>query len=494
MNFTKLIFLILILISSKFILAQNINFELNIAEDSLEIKPGQFINSIDGSNYVGIVLKRSLSQNSEVFYYKPFIYKINQYYGDTVSYEFTKEDTLLYYYNITSINYGIPGFLLSGQCNYTNDNNYNTIFTRVDTNFNIIWERILSLHKHSNLYMMKTLGLKDSSFLCLSSSFEYKDMFFQKIGLNGDSMTFRRYESDTAGFIWDLTYNHDSTGYIVHNRWGFYETGASSCSMIEFNNNFEYRQHKFYEEYVIPELSAKLLSNGNLLTCGNIYRGVNDSTFEEYIGVYMYDKDLNLLYKRELTDPAIPSKPGLYAIDYSCPSCIYVAGTDNFQSFGGNEPDWYYLAKLNDTLGIEFEKYIGGDDYYWLQTVTSSVNGTVLLGGYKTEVGGPWFYNDAYFVELDSLGCITSSNINNEDITIKDLIVYPNPGHNKLSIRTALKDCEFKLYNMDGKLIVEKEIIDHITYLNTEHLQSGTYVYTVNFENRIIDSGKWIRQ
>ena len=163
------------------------------------------------------------------------------------------------------------------------------------------------------------------------------------------------------------------------------------------------------------------------------------------------------------------------------------------QGFSGSAPSWFYVAKLNDTLGLEFEKYIGGDYYYWLASVVAAKDGGVLLTGMRSEVNSPPFHSSAYIIKLDSTGCIVNLPENSK-IQIRDAIVYPNPGGEHLLVRTALKNSIFYLYNLEGQKVITQPLNNHVTLVNTTSLSQGTYLYHIVKDNTVIESGKWIKK
>jgi len=130
---------------------------------------------------------------------------------------------------------------------------------------------------------------------------------------------------------------------------------------------------------------------------------------------------------------------------------------------------------------------------YMLFSVVATKDGGVMLAGTRAEVGAPNYYRDGYIIKLDSTGCFVGLS-ENSNIQIKDVLVYPNPGKEKLVIRTALKNCVIHLFDMKGLEVLNKPLTRHITEINTQLLTSGTYVYVVQQNKRIIDKGKWIKQ
>ena len=471
--------------------SQETAFEINIADDSLNIIPSFFMNQTNCGT-IGLVSKAPLFKPSAETYYTSYLYKIDET-GDTVSYEFSKTDTILVYYNMIRNDLGEPGYLLSGLGRALDNDNIFTVFTRLDTALNIMWEKIYKFNYFYSAWSMRMLQLKDSSFLYYCSPRLNIKMFLFKLSYEGDSLAYRAYEGDSAGWAQSITYNPDSTGYWLHNEWGHYQSGGSRISCIEVNENLEQTGvYYYYGPYQAP-FNSQLMPDGTLITAG-LSIMANPEPVKYYITVIKYDSSFNQMYLNNMTNPDTNSRGGeINAVDYYYPDCIYVAGTHNLQGLSGHEPSWLYVSKLNDTLGIDFEKYLGGDDYYMLFSVVATKDGGVLLAGTRAQVGAPDFHRDGYIIKLDSTGCITNLSANST-IQIKDALVYPNPGSEKLMVRTALKNCVLRLYDMKGLEILKQTLDRHITEINTRQLKPGTYVYVIQQNNNIVENGKWIKQ
>ena len=80
------------------------------------------------------------------------------------------------------------------------------------------------------------------------------------------------------------------------------------------------------------------------------------------------------------------------------------------------------------------------------------------------------------------------------DNGLKVAIAYPNPGKNMLNIRTALQNAHVEIYDMSGKQIYNQEITSNITIINTSYWSSGTYMWTVVVDGKVVESGKWIKE
>jgi len=490
-SFLRTILFVVISFYSLWAFPQETAFEINIADDSLNVLPTFFMNQTN-TGIIGLVKKAPLDKPPEETYYTSYLYRISET-GDTVSYEFSKTDTILVYYNMIRIDLGEPGYMLSGLGRALDNNDIFTVFTRLDTALNIIWEKIYNFNYYYSAWSMRMLQLKDSSFLYYCSPRLNINMFLFKLSYEGDSLAYRAYEGINAGQAQSITYNPDSTAYWLHNRFGRYQ-GVQTSTCIVANENLEETGVYLNEEYYQPPFTSKLLPDGRLISAGYSYIIVSDNVYEKYITVIIYDSSFNRLYLKNLTNPDTNSRAGeSISVDYYYPSCIYVAGSHNAQDLSGWQPSWFYVTKMNDSLDIDFEKYIGGDDYYMLFSVVATKDGGVLLAGTRAEVGAPDYHRNGYIIKLDSTGCITGLS-ENSTIQIKDALVYPNPGKDKLMVRTALKNCVIRLFDMKATEVLTEPLTSHISEINTRQLPPGAYAYVIQQNNRIVDKGKWIKQ
>ena len=70
-----------------------------------------------------------------------------------------------------------------------------------------------------------------------------------------------------------------------------------------------------------------------------------------------------------------------------------------------------------------------------------------------------------------------------------NILVYPNPGYNELNIVVPENNyAELQIFDIQGRMILEKEIYNQVTTINTESLAPGMYFWKVGNE-----TGKWIK-
>ena len=75
-------------------------------------------------------------------------------------------------------------------------------------------------------------------------------------------------------------------------------------------------------------------------------------------------------------------------------------------------------------------------------------------------------------------GCLSFGENGSENSSIT---IYPNPFNDILNIKTTLKDIRVKVMTLDGKTIMDIDLMDYNTSVDLSQLNSGIYI--VYFEN-----------
>jgi hypothetical protein len=65
---------------------------------------------------------------------------------------------------------------------------------------------------------------------------------------------------------------------------------------------------------------------------------------------------------------------------------------------------------LNDTLGLEWQRFYGADVYYGLWDILATSDGGCLLGGTQYEWWNNDYHQEIVSIKTDSLGLIPSSD------------------------------------------------------------------------------------
>jgi len=98
---------------------------------------------------------------------------------------------------------------------------------------------------------------------------------------------------------------------------------------------------------------------------------------------------------------------------------------------------------------------------------------------------------DVYILNVNKDGILTWAY--NFPETTRQVIVYPNPGHDEISIVAKQNNLKFDLFSTEGFRILSKEI-EIQDKINTSHIPRGIYFYKLyNPDSETISTGKWIK-
>jgi hypothetical protein len=183
------------------------------------------------------------------------------------------------------------------------------------------------------------------------------------------------------------------------------------------------------------------------------------------------------------------------SLDFIDPDKIFVGGTSNFSLYGafGQQNSWYVLSNFDSALNLRWTKYYGGDAYYQLQSVVATQDGGAILVGTRYDYPTQSNQLDIYLVKVDENGLL--NNDQNQTPSVHDAIVFPNPGSDYMIIESGsqISFAEFQMINIEGKQVMKKTLSERKMTFDTQFLSTGSYVWQILFHDRIVETGKWIK-
>ena len=153
------------------------------------------------------------------------------------------------------------------------------------------------------------------------------------------------------------------------------------------------------------------------------------------------------------------------------------------------------ITKTDMDLNVVWQKrYLRDGSAYGAFTSSATTDGGFIVTGtrYNFNVDNRL---DIFVLKIDADGMVGIE----EDNTVVEIEVYPNPGKDVLNIRTGLKNARVEVYDMNGRVVYWQEITENVTSINTEGWPEGTYVWKVFVGTSTgsvteAESGKWIKQ
>jgi hypothetical protein len=245
--------------------------------------------------------------------------------------------------------------------------------------------------------------------------------------------------------------------------------------------------------------TINFIGDSLFLYAGNYRPGKGDTEKDgnHYLGVFKYNTNYELQKQFTVTSPDTMYYSGvLNNLDFIDTSNIYFGSFKNYQfdDFWSTKKSFFQLDNLNSNLDLNWERYYGGDSYYVLYQLKATEDGGALMFGTYYQNGDEGVHEkDLVIMKVNQEGLITSTN-NGAEIPIKNAIALPNPGKAYLELHTGIYPATLQLHNFNGQLILEEAIHSNITRINTLELSSGTYIWSLVKEGKVVESGKWLRE
>jgi hypothetical protein len=304
---------------------------------------------------------------------------------------------------------------------------------------------------------------------------------------NGDSIRFKIFTDHHAFGEFDLLVKPESEGYnYIVNGYG----GAGD--ILELDTNFSVTQSHQVPNDIFNFHNARWISAQSFILTGeyeNVVTGYRN------IGVEIIDKNFEATGFKSLgwNDTTLYF-PGLRTnLDFICPNSVYIAGTRNFISGFEDNDSWFYLTRADSALNLHWEKYYGGDANYALWGILATRDEGCLMYGTLYDKDPQRLKRDIYVLKVNKDGVLVSTDESSSP-KVKEIILFPNPGADKVFIRTAMKDIVFELFDLNGRCLLRQEIGQATATADVSRLPCGLYLYRLTQSGAVVDRGKWVKQ
>jgi len=313
-------------------------------------------------------------------------------------------------------------------------------------------------------------------------------------------------DTDTTygAMIFDIIEKKDHTGYFASTQDFPKSENNLRGRVLSLDKNFELLSYIHTPEKIYNVGNIKWFTDATYILSGTKNQGLplkaqkDINAQDNDIALLVLDTLGNIINSKYIGKLDTTDFPGFFFnFDYSADnSSIYVAGTQNFVFYPfPDTKSEIILTKLDRDLNVIWEKFYGGDAYYIVQTVQSTSDGGCIIISSRYDYEKPEYQDDIHILKVDFYGGIIASVENKPVVNVSELIVYPNPGNSDLKIRTAMQrvDGEFYLFDISGKQVLQRQITDIKTIINTIDLKDGIYIYKYIHKNKLVESGKWIK-
>ena len=371
-------------------------------------------------------------------------------------------------------------------------------YNEIDTGLNEILFKIYSLD--SNYLYGAYNSLIDNNKIVLGGtaidSLTGTDIFLYSLTTNGDSLnsTFLQMQSIQSEY-WFSKYP-DKSKYQLCFFGNMPPAPANYPGKIAtFDSLLNFIQVDTIPRFLYHHNTVKWLNNSEYILTGKKHFS---SPSHRVLGILKIDTNNNVINENYIgKEPDTINYPGSGRnMDFIESNNIYYGGVANFipeQYPWQVEPSWIMLNNLDSNLNINWQRFYGGDAFYYLWGLRATQDGGCIMLCTRYDHNTQYHEYDIYILKVDPDGLITRINENSE-LEIRNAIIYPNPGTNHINIKTILKNPTFELIDLKGKTIIRKTLNTSTKQINTSNIPSGMYFYRIHNNEKIIESGKWVKR
>ena len=479
----KTILIQLFVLSSLISVSQN-TF-LNIYNDSTFNIPGD-ITLLESGN---IIIPVSSQVDSISF---PVLYKFNPN-GEIINIEAIPNNPGDWSF-IRNVLICDDGNLITFGATYSgNSTVYNLWILKMDTSFNILNEHIYYTGLN---YIEKFNSIIDSFgnvILFCHSNMPYPldHSFIFKLNQEGDSLYAKIYDNQNGQWALDILQKKDNTGYYLFSQWPQFGS-ATNNDIVEVDNNFEIVEVTGHTNS-INNNTALWYNDTSFIICGQKINSVSDTTYK--LGVTIVDTAGTIINEYFWGRPDTMINPaGSISLEMNN-DFIYFAGTYNL-IFPGTPTNitWIVLNKLDSNLNPIWQKFIGGNNFYYINSIKVCDDGSSYLTGRYVDLQTPNEYAPFFLAKVGPNGEFLS----NEKLpqNIMEVKLYPNPGidYFMIDVKLASHKGKLQLYDIQGKLCGNYNLTNGSNKINTTVLNSGIYILNIIENNTVVLSTKWVKK
>jgi len=382
-------------------------------------------------------------------------------------------------------------FLCSGMVHYSGIDRL--WICSVDTSLNVLKEQILSL---AGNYLVRSKVKTDSNndLICFGTVEDNANIgtlhfFIYKLSVNLDSLYMKIF-FDNWGVGLDLIERNDHRGYYSAVL-GVNPSGAAG-NILSLDTSLNIRKIVHIAHDLNNFSSIAYTDQTHLIVTGEY----SDNGIERDIGAVIYDTSFIENHFSYFGKTDTVDCPGLLQnIDLPDVNAINIAGTANFD-FSGifvSQDSWYFLNNFDTTLGLNWQKYYGGNGFYTLFGILKTKdNGSLMYGTFWDFHNSQNFIRYLSLIKVDKDGLLLSIN-NDLTLMAHEAIIYPNPGSETLNVKTQLKNSIFILYDLTGKEVTHQNLAPGPNTVIVQKLQPGFYNYKIIQSSQVKECGKWIK-
>jgi len=393
------------------------------------------------------------------------------------------------------------GFIIASTSNSYGNGGYDAVLMKRDSLGNYEWRKVYGGQDWDFAYSV--VQTYDSGYVFCGETYNnsngYSDVFIVKTNRLGDT-------------LWTRTYG----GALIDKGNSVIETSDSNIVVAGITNTLT----DSTDIYVI-----KLTPNGTLIwdsIYGNsLYENAN-AIIETVNGDYVLagsttsfsptgDKDYYLLrtdkngatlWSNFFGAPAIPEDDEAFDLFENVNGDLIAVGETSSFGAGLKDAQLFYVTSSGGWGGLG--PTFGNTDNESFRSITVGKDGDYCIAGHTDSYGNG--LNDVFIVRLDTvylgqdtavINYIDTIPLNVKEIDEKvEFDVYPNPAKKYVIVKrnnnNKNNSCEFVLRDIQGRIILIKNITEQSDKIVFKNLDKGIYIFSINDSQNVIENGMLI--
>jgi hypothetical protein len=344
-----------------------------------------------------------------------------------------------------------------------------------------LYPQAYAIPDNNNVYVLSTI---------LNHYFFPSGINITKYSPQFDSITSHqidRYGMQSFGLVWDS----------IHSTLkAFSDVKGDYLFVTRVSQDLQFKEEKNLPYFVSSTCVTALQDTMYLLT------GVTDNIagVKAHIKVKKYNSEDTLIKSIEYYNhPDTVLYSGAVKNTAIIEDKIFIVGVYNVdpgQFPWQTTPTWILVTRIDTSLQILDQHFYGGDAFYIPYHIIKTTDGGALIIGNRYDYNTPWEQKYHIFtLKVNSDGLITELP-EHPQAKAHVAAIYPNPGTDYLNIQSGpqITGAQFYIFDLQGKPVCNEKINSTQLKVNTLTLASGTYTWQIVFKNKVIESGKWIKQ
>lgn len=400
---------------------------------------------------------------------------------------------------ITPYNYENAAYMCVGSTDSLagSDTYSRIVFYGLDAGMNITWQKLFSFQKnymivpwqqyisHDSIMYLANTNTKTNSTPGLSN---YATII--KYRLPFDSLS--NYKVDFYSHSLDLLLKEIKQELDIY----LYP----SRIVVKLDKDLNYISTKNYNDRFLVNIDLTSINDTTFLFTGT---AVNDLHNNSLVGSIKYN-DNDVAIDSLFFTPSIDTTfyAGARQNTTINGNSIFITGFYNVYAmpFPYNyNPSWVSVTKTDMDLNVISNHFYGGDAQYCPYSIIPTTDGGCFITGYSYDYLNNYpigeYELDIFALKVNADG-LTTALPDQPNAISHDAIIYPNPGCDYLNIQSGpqIGGAQFTMYDMQGHALLEEKVGNTRVRLNTTNLLPGIYPWKIVFKNKVIESGKWVKE